>query len=467
MNRCNRERDPMLAETDARARLGLMLGDITTFPAEAIVNSANRKLIGGSGVNGAIQAAAGHGLYLECLTLGGCESGEAKLTGGHRLRARHVIHTVGPVWAGGRSGEDRILASCYRSSLTLAAEHGIRSLAFPSLSTGAYGFPLEAAARIAVREILAFLQDHDLPERVTMVCFDPETLHAYQRVLAGARSTPTGPPDYQNRNLKQLEIHGVGILEAPRPPYYSFHGTTARGLSLLDPGTPDPSVHPLWGLTTVASFPEAQGRSGHDGEVHAIYIHTGHYRPFDARKERIYQPREVEAFGIGQCGAPLRGEDLLNHLVSQHGGGTRQFLVSQGWSGICFEEHGQIHWAIWRPDCIKRTRLVSDPRQAATMEAFDPEALPCPRPDALEAEDRVKTRSEDPSETLPVDGAGQQARSHFEPTGPSVRGLVILTAPGMLSRQQPEGSFDEEQDAEHAGQDRDWTPENRGQEQDG
>lgn len=174
----------MMERGEARSRLGLMLGDITTVPSDALVNAANRMLLGGGGVDGAIHRAAGHGLYLECLSPGGCDPGDAKVTGGHELRARQVIHTVGPIWEGGRFGEDEILASCYRRCLELAAEHQVGTLAFPSISTGAYGFPLERAARIAVREILAFLCHHDLPKRVTMVCFDPQTLSAYRSALA-------------------------------------------------------------------------------------------------------------------------------------------------------------------------------------------------------------------------------------------------------------------------------------------
>jgi O-acetyl-ADP-ribose deacetylase len=163
-------------------RLTLVQGDLTRLPVDAIVNAANASLLGGGGVDGAVHRAAGPGLLEECRTLGGARPGEAKLTGGHRLPARHVVHAVGPVWRGGGAGEDELLASCYRESLRLAEAHGLREVAFPAISTGAYGFPLERATRIAVREVLDGLLRRPELERVVLCCFSAGDAEVYARV---------------------------------------------------------------------------------------------------------------------------------------------------------------------------------------------------------------------------------------------------------------------------------------------
>src|SRR5262245_57620885 len=153
-------------------RILILEGDLAKQSVDAIVNAANRTLLGGGGVDGAIHRAAGPELLAECRTLGGCETGQAKITRGYRLPARHVIHTVGPVWHGGDDNEDDLLASCYRNSLLLAKQHGFKSIAFPAISTGVYAFPQDRAARIAVRTVHEFLDAEPIPEKVFLVCFD-------------------------------------------------------------------------------------------------------------------------------------------------------------------------------------------------------------------------------------------------------------------------------------------------------
>lgn len=159
-------------------RLDLVRGDITALDVDAIVNAANSTLLGGGGVDGAIHRAAGPGLLEECRALGSCPAGEARVTAGHRLKARFVIHTVGPVWRGGGHGEADLLASCYRESLRLARERACRSVAFPAISCGIYGYPVPAACAIAVRATGAFLTAHDLPGRVTFVAFGEDVWEA-------------------------------------------------------------------------------------------------------------------------------------------------------------------------------------------------------------------------------------------------------------------------------------------------
>ena len=157
--------------------------DITKLEVDAIVNAANNSLLGGGGVDGAIHRAAGPGLLAECVTLGGCNTGEAKITGGYDLPSKHVIHTVGPVWDGGRANEDALLADCYRNSLKLGEGNGLRMVAFPAISTGVFGFPKERATRIAVREVRAFLDQDVGVEQVIFACFSERDFDIYQRVL--------------------------------------------------------------------------------------------------------------------------------------------------------------------------------------------------------------------------------------------------------------------------------------------
>ena len=166
-------------------RIEVVESDITRLAVDAIVNAANESLLGGGGVDGAIHRAAGPCLLAECRTLGGCPTGEARITGGYDLPARHVIHTVGPVWRGGRSGEPELLAACYRSVLALAHTHGIATLAFPAISTGIYGYPLQAATEIAVREVTAGLRADPALEKVTFACFGRAAFDGYIGVIAG------------------------------------------------------------------------------------------------------------------------------------------------------------------------------------------------------------------------------------------------------------------------------------------
>lgn len=160
-------------------KLLIINGDITKVETEAIVNAANNSLLGGGGVDGAIHRAAGPGLLEECKKLGGCQTGEAKITKGYNLPAKYIIHTVGPLWEGGEKGEDELLAMCYKNSLKIASEKGIKTLAFPSISTGAYDYPINRAARVAVNEISNFLDGESSLSKVFIVCFDSDTYDSY------------------------------------------------------------------------------------------------------------------------------------------------------------------------------------------------------------------------------------------------------------------------------------------------
>jgi O-acetyl-ADP-ribose deacetylase (regulator of RNase III) len=171
-------------------RLEIVEGNITTQNVDAIVNAANTTLLGGGGVDGAIHRAAGPELLEECRRLGGCPTGQAKLTQGYRLRAKWIIHTVGPVWRDGLHGEDALLASCYRSCFKLAEQHAVRTIAFPSISTGAYGFPMERAACIAVRETKMFLESNASVEKVVLVCFGAAAQRIHEQAVKQALANP-------------------------------------------------------------------------------------------------------------------------------------------------------------------------------------------------------------------------------------------------------------------------------------
>ncbi len=167
-----------------KGRIRLGRGDITQSEVDAVVNAANTTLLGGGGVDGAIHRAAGPDLLAECRQLGGCRTGEAKITGGYRLPAKWVIHTVGPVWRGGRSGERELLASCYRSSLAVAEARECRVVAFPAISCGVYGYPLDQAAEVAVETVVDFLDSHTWPQTVCWVLFDDPAFNAWQRACS-------------------------------------------------------------------------------------------------------------------------------------------------------------------------------------------------------------------------------------------------------------------------------------------
>jgi O-acetyl-ADP-ribose deacetylase len=167
-----------------KERIEIVKGDITKLRVDAIVNAANRSLLGGGGVDYAIHRAAGPQLVEECRLLGGCKTGQAKITGGYNLPADYVIHAVGPVWNGGGQGEAELLASCYRNSFALALENNVKTIAFPAISCGVYGYPIAEAVDIALRETIDFLSEHDAIEKVTFACFEGDVYQAYLDAFA-------------------------------------------------------------------------------------------------------------------------------------------------------------------------------------------------------------------------------------------------------------------------------------------
>lgn len=173
----------MSAEVMIKEKISVIKGDITQLSVDAIVNAANTSLLGGGGVDGAIHRAAGPKLLEACKALQGCATGQAKITKGYQLPAKYVIHTVGPVWRGGAKGEPQLLASCYLTSLKLAQEYQLKTLAFPAISCGVYGYPISQAATIAVKETANFLELHPEVEKVILVCFDDSTFLAYEQAL--------------------------------------------------------------------------------------------------------------------------------------------------------------------------------------------------------------------------------------------------------------------------------------------
>ncbi len=168
-------------------RMRVVTGDITCLDVDAVVNAANESLLAGGGVDGAIHAAAGPGLQQECRTLGGCPTGEARLTGGHNLKARHIIHTVGPIWQGGVADEEELLSSCYATSLSIASAEGLQSIAFPAISTGVYRFPPDRAAMIAAGTVSGFLENNPCPSEVIFCCFSEDSAAYHREALLSVR----------------------------------------------------------------------------------------------------------------------------------------------------------------------------------------------------------------------------------------------------------------------------------------
>ena len=184
-----RNRYSYAGRSGVKNKMNAIQADITTLSVDAIVNAANSSLLGGGGVDGAIHRAAGPALLEECRTLGGCATGEVKITNGYRLPARHVIHAVGPVWHGGGEGEELLLGSCYSKAVELAHDHGLRSIAFPSISTGVYGYPFDLAAMVAVRTVKAALERLNSSIEVTFCCFSKRDLETYEAILSESKGS--------------------------------------------------------------------------------------------------------------------------------------------------------------------------------------------------------------------------------------------------------------------------------------
>lgn len=271
----------------------LLRGDITVRNVDAIVNAANSSLEGGGGVDGAIHRAAGPGLLAECRQIGRCPTGQARISGGHRLAARRVIHTVGPVWHGGVKGEAEALASCYRSSLALAERHGVRTIAFPAISCGVYGYPLEAACEIALREIRAHLGGGSAIERVELVCFGSDVFDVYRALLGEAAAPEERPLALEERivgcvlGLVVADAVGVPVEFKSREELATAPVTDMRGFGTYDqpPGT--------WSDDSSLALATA------DSLVEQGYAPTDMMRRFHAWLTTAYMSPHGEVFDVG------------------------------------------------------------------------------------------------------------------------------------------------------------------------
>lgn len=272
----------MITSSPKTDRIRIVGGDITQLEVDAVVTAANSDLVGGGGVDGAIHDAAGPGLLEECLSLGGCETGSAKLTHGYDLAAKYVVHAVGPMWHGGGQNEEALLASCYRRSLELAVERGARSVAFPAISCGIYGFPIARAAEIAIGEVAAFLATNDQIESVLMVGFGAETRSALEAALASASSTG----DAQ----MIVEYKPIGVVHSP---FSEMKGTP------IQPSRADGA------RGTVEVFPDfAEGLSDLDGFSHIILL--CHLHKSTKSRLKVVPYLDTEPRGLFATRAPCR-----------------------------------------------------------------------------------------------------------------------------------------------------------------